>query len=311
MARARNIKPGFFKNEDLAECSPWARLCFAGLWTLADREGRLEDRPKRIKGELFAFDSVDVEQMLTELEGRGFLVRYRNLDGSFIQIYKFLTHQSPHYSEKDSVIKPPELPESAEHQDTEKPATSKKVHPIKRGSQPPDSLIPDSPNPDSLNNPPGVLTDTAPPLETLSPETPPPKPKPAKTPKPEPVPIETLIAAGLDEQTAAEFVAHKAAVKAPLTPRAWADHQREAAKAGWTAKEAAEKVLAKQWKGFESTYVANESRPVNGSHVPTFRERDEARAAERFHAMTGNVLRTRQAGNQEFDDAVFTPLRVK
>jgi len=35
--RARNIKPGFFSNEDLAECSPWSRLCFAGLWLLADR----------------------------------------------------------------------------------------------------------------------------------------------------------------------------------------------------------------------------------------------------------------------------------
>ena len=65
--RARNIKPGFFKNEDLAECSPWARLCFAGLWTLADRDGRLEDRPKRIKAELFAFDAVDVDPLLGEL----------------------------------------------------------------------------------------------------------------------------------------------------------------------------------------------------------------------------------------------------
>ena len=54
MARARNIKPGFFKNEDLAECSPWARLCFAGLWTLADREGRLEDRANVIQDELDA-----------------------------------------------------------------------------------------------------------------------------------------------------------------------------------------------------------------------------------------------------------------
>ena len=48
MARARNIKPGFFANENLAECDPLARLLFAGLWCLADREGRLEDRPKRI-----------------------------------------------------------------------------------------------------------------------------------------------------------------------------------------------------------------------------------------------------------------------
>ena len=151
MARARNIKPGFFKNEDLAECTPWARLCFAGLWVLADREGRLEDRPKRIKGELFAYDSVEVEPLLCELEARGFLVRYRNQDGSFIQISKFSTHQTPHYSEKPSVINPPEFQETDPDDGGKTPRElredSKNEPLIKRGSQPPDSLIPDSPNP--------------------------------------------------------------------------------------------------------------------------------------------------------------------
>lgn len=108
MARSRNIKPGFFSNEALAECGPWARLCFAGLWTLADREGRLEDRPKRIKGELFRFDSLDVEPLLDELAAHSFLLRYANEDGHFIQILAFKKHQTPHYSERDSVIKPPD-----------------------------------------------------------------------------------------------------------------------------------------------------------------------------------------------------------
>ena len=63
--RARNLKPGFFKNEDLAELPFEGRLLFAGLWCLADREGRLEDRPKRIKAEIFAFDSVDVDKLLS------------------------------------------------------------------------------------------------------------------------------------------------------------------------------------------------------------------------------------------------------
>ena len=46
MARARNIKPGFFRNADLVEMPIEARLLFIGLWTLADRSGRLEDRPR-------------------------------------------------------------------------------------------------------------------------------------------------------------------------------------------------------------------------------------------------------------------------
>jgi hypothetical protein len=167
MARSRNIKPGFYKNEDLAECSVWARLIFPGLWMLADREGRLEDRPKRIKGELLPFDGQDVDSLLKELaaktdaQGVPFIVRYRNKDGAFIQISKFSTHQSPHYSEKPSIIKPPRLPEIVEDEGVGTPGNAsessaekpRKPPPIKRGSQPPDSLIhrlSDSLNPESL-----------------------------------------------------------------------------------------------------------------------------------------------------------------
>lgn len=107
MARSRNIKPGFFKNEVLAEMPVESRLLFIGLWTLADREGRLEDRPRRIKMELFAFDGFDVDSMLTQLQSNKFLTRYE-VDGSrFIQIENFVKHQDPHYKEKASEIPPP------------------------------------------------------------------------------------------------------------------------------------------------------------------------------------------------------------
>ncbi|WP_198320783.1 HNH endonuclease [Azohydromonas aeria] len=107
MARARNIKTGFFKNEDLAECSPWARLLFIGLWQLADREGRLEDRPKRIKAELFAFDSIDAEPLLAELERFGFVLRYQVKDMRLIQVVNFAKHQNPHHREPASEFPPP------------------------------------------------------------------------------------------------------------------------------------------------------------------------------------------------------------
>lgn len=145
MARARNIKPGFFKNEDLAECSPWARLCFAGLWILADRDGRLEDRPKRIKGELFPFDEVAVEPLLEELERYRFIHRYDAGDMRAIQILEFKKHQTPHYSEKASVIKPPAFLESNSDQDEEIPGglqEDSRSEPLMKGlSQPSDSLI--------------------------------------------------------------------------------------------------------------------------------------------------------------------------
>lgn len=108
MARSRNIKPGFFKNEDLAECTVWARLLFAGLWTLADREGRLEDRPKRIKGELFAFDSIEVAPLLEELAAHGFIYRYQCAGIAVLQILKFRKHQNPHHREPGSVFASPQ-----------------------------------------------------------------------------------------------------------------------------------------------------------------------------------------------------------
>ena len=76
--------------------------------------------------------------------------------------------------------------------------------------------------------------------------------------------VTVLVLAGFDESTAVEFIAHKAKLKAPLTVRAWADHQAEAAKAGWTPLAAAVKVMAKSWKGFEAKYVASEHRPGSG-----------------------------------------------
>ena len=108
MARARNIKPGFFKNEFLADMPCEARLLFIGLWTLADREGRLEDRPKRIKAELFAFDSFDVDSMLNLLQRDKFVLRYEAGGVRFIQIENFVKHQDPHYKEKASEIPAPE-----------------------------------------------------------------------------------------------------------------------------------------------------------------------------------------------------------
>lgn len=100
MARSRTIKPGFFTNEELASCSPLARLCFAGCWTLADREGKLEDRPKRIKAQLFPYDDCDGESLLSELAAAGFIERYEVDDSKVIRITNFAKNQSPHPQEK-------------------------------------------------------------------------------------------------------------------------------------------------------------------------------------------------------------------
>jgi hypothetical protein len=112
MARIRYLKPDFFKDEDLAEHPYWIRLLFAGLWNIADKEGRLEDRIKRIKVDLFPYDNVDIEKGLQELSKpkngskKPFIQRY-DIDGDkYIQIVNWHKHQKPHGTERDSIIPP-------------------------------------------------------------------------------------------------------------------------------------------------------------------------------------------------------------
>ena len=102
MARARNIKPSFFVNEELVELEPFDRLLFIGLWCLADREGRLEDRVKRIKMELFPCDNYDVNEGLESLKRSGFIKRYQVGVFKVVSIINFNKHQAPHSTEKDS-----------------------------------------------------------------------------------------------------------------------------------------------------------------------------------------------------------------
>jgi len=108
VARSRILKPGFFLNEQLAALSFQARLCFAGLWLLADREGRLVDRPRRIKAELFPYDALELEPIIAALSDAGFIQRYIVNDTAYIAIPKFTDHQNPHVRETKSLLPAPD-----------------------------------------------------------------------------------------------------------------------------------------------------------------------------------------------------------
>lgn len=144
MARARNIKPAFFSNEELVELSFATRLLFIGLWTIADRDGRLEDRPKRIKMDLFPADNLDIDAALNELQGSGFLLRYIVEGSRYIQVLTFGKHQNPHKDEKQSTIPAPCKHRANTVQESFKDSGNR------ADSLNPDSLNPDSPKPDPL-----------------------------------------------------------------------------------------------------------------------------------------------------------------
>jgi uncharacterized phage protein (TIGR02220 family) len=101
MARARNIKPGFFQNEELGELLPIERLAFIGMWTIADYKGCIEFRPKRLKVQLLPYDECDMETIAINLDKSGFISIYSVQGQRYIKILNFEKHQNPHKNERE------------------------------------------------------------------------------------------------------------------------------------------------------------------------------------------------------------------
>lgn len=79
MARIRTIKPEFWTSEQVADCSPTARLLFVGLWTFSDDAGRHPASVKRLKMEVFPADNFTLDQvhcMVNELIRAGLVKQY-------------------------------------------------------------------------------------------------------------------------------------------------------------------------------------------------------------------------------------------
>jgi hypothetical protein len=148
--RARNLKPGLFKNEELGTAEPLYTVIFEGLWTLADREGRLEDRPLRIHAEVNPYrPSAGTMQALDWLCARRFIVRYRVGGVALIWIPAFLDHQNPHIREPASILPPPENADK-EQEDVSAPeqhsaGTVPDTHQHQSGPADSGFRIPDSP----------------------------------------------------------------------------------------------------------------------------------------------------------------------
>ena len=112
--RIRTIKPEFFTHEGLFEAEQETklpiRIAFAGLWCVADREGRFKWEPRRIGVQILPYDAVDFSRVLHALTTRGFVLKYCVNDVWFGWIPSFSKHQVINNRESDSV-----LPEFAEN----------------------------------------------------------------------------------------------------------------------------------------------------------------------------------------------------
>lgn len=123
MARIRTIKPEFFTSEDIVELSPLARLLYIALWCEADREGRLEWKPKTFKIRYLPMDDCDIDALLAEITDRGLVVRYTTQGTTqsgqtsgtpscqqLGYIPAFIDHQFINNKEAKSVLPEPETP---------------------------------------------------------------------------------------------------------------------------------------------------------------------------------------------------------
>lgn len=105
--RIRSIKPEFFQDEDIARLPIIDRLVFVGLWTQADKAGRLEDRPARLKVQIIPYEKADIEPSLDRLVAGNFLVRYVVNGRKYLAVRTFTKHQRPHHTEQESEFPAP------------------------------------------------------------------------------------------------------------------------------------------------------------------------------------------------------------
>ena len=145
-----------------ARLQPLARILFIALWGMADRDGRLEDRSKLIKAQCLPYDQCDIDELLNELAGRGFIRRYEVDGARYIDIPKFGLHQNPHHAEKSrdfpafeaNTAPAPDKPETSPGPAPDKPSCSRADSLLLI----PDSLIPSSLIPDPLLRIPETLS---------------------------------------------------------------------------------------------------------------------------------------------------------
>lgn len=94
-----------------------------------------------------------------------------------------------------------------------------------------------------------------------------------------------LVALGVDEDVAAEFLAIRKRKRAALTPLALAGIQREAGKAGWTLNDALRKAVERGWQSVEAAWLLRDSAGAHrGQTGPSLYDKNTA-AAQRAKQM--------------------------
>lgn len=263
MARARNIKPAFFTNDELGELPPLARILFIGMWTIADFKGCFEYKPKRLKVQLLPYDDCDIEQLANILDKSGFISIYTVQGQRYIKVVNFHKHQNPHKNEKEGGSQIPDITQA----DEKNPLKSDNLENIEinheqDGTDRADSLnlIPDSLNLIPENSTPDKVESSASPQPKFSFKT-------------------ELKKHGVSEESATEFMQVRKAKKATNTKNAFESLLSESQKANLTLAQSIDYCLKRQspWGAFKASWFQKEQQP---QQVPNFQTTAQKTASE-------------------------------
>lgn len=111
MGRIRSIKPDIHLDEELWDLEqdtgfPIFRA-FTGLWGQADREGRFEWRPRKLKAAILPYWDGDFSRVLHALATRGFVQKYEVDGRAFGVVRTFTKHQVINNKEAASSLPEP------------------------------------------------------------------------------------------------------------------------------------------------------------------------------------------------------------
>lgn len=95
MAKIRALKPEFWANDELAELSMGTRLFYMGLWNFADDNGVFEWREKKLKVQIFPYDSVSVPEFLKSLIKSNLVIHFDHEGKKYGLLMNFSKHQKP------------------------------------------------------------------------------------------------------------------------------------------------------------------------------------------------------------------------
>ena len=105
MPRIRTIKPDFWTDETITECSLSARLLFIGTWNFADDNGNIEASAKQLKMKIFPDDNIKIASLLGELISHGLLTEYSLNGCKYLHIKGFKKHQVINRPSKTNIPK--------------------------------------------------------------------------------------------------------------------------------------------------------------------------------------------------------------